>query len=69
MTDEIKTPIQYIDVDEEYAGQRLDNFLLARLKGVPKSVIRIAKEKLREGLFRNKSHLFEYSLKKYLEDH
>jgi len=25
-------------------------------------------EKLREGLFRNKSHLFEYSLKKYLED-
>ena len=39
MTDEIKTPIQYIDVDEEYAGQRLDNFLLARLKGVPKSVI------------------------------
>ncbi|MBU2426080.1 MAG: 23S rRNA pseudouridine(955/2504/2580) synthase, partial [Gammaproteobacteria bacterium] len=39
MTEEIKTPIQYIDVDEEYAGQRLDNFLLARLKGVPKSVI------------------------------
>jgi len=39
MTDEIKTPIQYIDVDEEYAGQRLDNFLLTRLKGVPKSVI------------------------------
>ena len=27
-----------------------------------------AKTKLREGLFRNKSHLFEYSLKKYLED-
>jgi 23S rRNA pseudouridine955/2504/2580 synthase len=39
MTDEIKTPIQFIDVDEEYAGQRLDNFLLTRLKGVPKSVI------------------------------
>ena len=27
-----------------------------------------AKEKLREGLFRNKSHLFEYSLKKFLEE-
>lgn len=39
MTDEIKTPIQFIDVDGEYAGQRLDNFLLTRLKGVPKSVI------------------------------
>jgi 23S rRNA pseudouridine955/2504/2580 synthase len=24
-------------VDEDYAGQRIDNFLLARLKGVPKS--------------------------------
>lgn len=26
-------------VDAEYAGQRIDNFLLARLKGVPKSLV------------------------------
>src|SRR5687767_9145531 len=28
-----------LSVDEEQAGQRLDNFLIARLKGVPKSKI------------------------------
>ncbi len=39
MTQETRTPVQFIDVDAEYAGQRIDNFLLARLKGVPKSVI------------------------------
>lgn len=30
---------QFINVDAEYAGQRIDNFLVTRLKGVPKSVI------------------------------
>lgn len=39
MTQETRTPVQIIEVDAEYAGQRIDNFLLARLKGVPKSVI------------------------------
>ncbi|MFC4656450.1 MULTISPECIES: 23S rRNA pseudouridine(955/2504/2580) synthase RluC [Rheinheimera] len=39
MTDEIKTPVQFIDVEEDFSGQRIDNFLLARLKGIPKSVI------------------------------
>lgn len=29
--------VQWVEVDAEYAGQRIDNFLLARLKGVPKS--------------------------------
>ena len=29
--------VQWIEVDEGGAGQRLDNFLTARLKGVPKS--------------------------------
>ena len=29
--------VSHIEVGEEEAGQRLDNFLLARLKGVPKS--------------------------------
>lgn len=27
------------------------------------------REKLREGLFRNKSHLIEYSVKRFLESH
>ncbi|HEY7773400.1 MAG TPA: RluA family pseudouridine synthase [Marinagarivorans sp.] len=31
--------VKFVEVPEDYAGQRLDNFLLARLKGVPKSVI------------------------------
>ncbi|WP_337842125.1 23S rRNA pseudouridine(955/2504/2580) synthase RluC [Rheinheimera sp.] len=39
MTEEIKTPVQFIDVEEDFSGQRIDNFLLARLKGIPKSVI------------------------------
>lgn len=29
--------VQLIEVHAEYAGQRIDNFLVARLKGVPKS--------------------------------
>ena len=29
--------VDYIVVDGEHAGQRIDNFLLGRLKGVPKS--------------------------------
>lgn len=33
------TGVEYVDVDEGRAGQRLDNFLAARLKGVPKSAI------------------------------
>jgi 23S rRNA pseudouridine955/2504/2580 synthase len=31
--------VRYIDVTEDEAGQRIDNFLMARLKGVPKSRI------------------------------
>nr|MBP9035879.1 23S rRNA pseudouridine(955/2504/2580) synthase [Pseudomonadales bacterium] len=31
--------VHLVEVDEEQAGQRLDNFLLARLKGVPRSSI------------------------------
>ena len=31
--------VQWIDVAEDEAGQRIDNFLMARLKGVPKSHI------------------------------
>ena len=31
--------VSYVDVDASRAGQRLDNFLVGRLKGVPKSRI------------------------------
>ena len=31
--------VRLVEVDQEQAGQRLDNFLLARLKGVPRSRI------------------------------
>ena len=31
--------VQHLDISEEYAGQRVDNFLLRHLKGVPKSRI------------------------------
>lgn len=34
-----QTGVQYLEVSEEYAGQRLDNFLLRQLKGVPRSKI------------------------------
>lgn len=33
----INTAVQWVEVDGEHAGQRIDNFLIARLKGVPKS--------------------------------
>ena len=31
--------VSFVEVDPEYAGQRLDNFLIRHLKGVPKSRI------------------------------
>ncbi|RKR06359.1 ribosomal large subunit pseudouridine synthase C [Kushneria sinocarnis] len=31
--------VQWLDIGEHQAGQRLDNFLLARLKGAPRSLI------------------------------
>lgn len=31
--------VQVITISDDEAGQRIDNFLLARLKGVPKSMI------------------------------
>ncbi|MGJ3352816.1 23S rRNA pseudouridine(955/2504/2580) synthase RluC [Providencia sp. Je.9.19] len=31
--------VYFIDISDDEAGQRIDNFLLARLKGVPKSMI------------------------------
>lgn len=34
-----KSSVQYIDIDEAYVGQRIDNFLIARFKTVPKTKI------------------------------
>ena len=33
----IRTSVQKIGIDEDLAGQRIDNFLMARLSGVPRS--------------------------------
>jgi 23S rRNA pseudouridine955/2504/2580 synthase len=35
--DPLPAEVQFVDIDADVAGQRLDNFLIARLKGVPKS--------------------------------
>ena len=32
-----KTPVQFIEIDDEHVGRRIDNFLLNKLKGLPKS--------------------------------
>jgi 23S rRNA pseudouridine955/2504/2580 synthase len=34
-----KTPVRTLSVDEAVAGQRIDNFLIRQLKGVPKSYV------------------------------
>lgn len=39
MNDTTKPQVRFITVDHEDAGQRIDNFLLKTLKGVPKSMI------------------------------
>ncbi|MGI5309684.1 23S rRNA pseudouridine(955/2504/2580) synthase RluC [Rheinheimera sp. WS51] len=39
MTDEIKLPVQIVEIEDDFIGQRIDNYLIARLKGVPKSVV------------------------------
>ncbi|MDP4537324.1 23S rRNA pseudouridine(955/2504/2580) synthase RluC [Alkalimonas collagenimarina] len=39
MTDDIKLGVQIVEIEPDFSGQRVDNFLITRLKGVPKSVI------------------------------
>jgi 23S rRNA pseudouridine955/2504/2580 synthase len=38
-TESPQPQVQMITIDEDHAGQRIDNFLLTKLKGVPKSMI------------------------------
>lgn len=35
----MKTPVQFVTVDENHNGQRIDNFLMTAIKGVPRSLI------------------------------
>lgn len=39
MTEQINTKVQNITIESDFAGQRIDNFLRTKLKGVPKSLI------------------------------
>ncbi len=39
INNQVQLPVELVKIDNELAGQRLDNFLIARLKGVPKSRI------------------------------
>ena len=39
MAENSKRGVQFEEVSEDYAGQRLDNFLMSRIKGAPKSLI------------------------------
>lgn len=39
MTEKPEKSVQFLVIDEKHAGQRLDNFLLAVRRGVPKSLI------------------------------
>jgi len=34
-----RTPVQLVKIESDYAGQRVDNFLITRLKGMPKTRI------------------------------
>lgn len=39
MPNQSSVPVQYVTVEAEYEGQRIDNYLIRVLKGVPKSLI------------------------------
>ena len=57
----IRPKVQWIEITEAAAGQRLDNFLLARLKGVPKSriyrIIRKGEVRINKGRCQAKQRL------------
>lgn len=36
---EIKTSVRFVDIDDDMAGQRIDNFLRNQLKNIPKSMV------------------------------
>ncbi len=56
----------FVEVDKEHAGQRLDNFLITRLKGVPKThiyrIIRKGEVRINKGRVRQTTRLVEGDL-------
>ena len=56
-----KPKVQWIDISEENSGQRIDNFLITRLKGVPKTriyrIIRKGEVRVNKGRINNKYRL------------
>lgn len=56
-----KTKVQWLKITEENSGQRLDNFLIAFLKGVPKTriyrIIRKGEVRVNKGRINNKYRL------------
>lgn len=53
----------FVEVDKEHAGQRLDNFLITRLKGVPKThiyrIIRKGEVRINKGRVKQTTRLVE----------
>ncbi|MDN7137765.1 23S rRNA pseudouridine(955/2504/2580) synthase RluC [Pseudidiomarina sp. 1ASP75-14] len=39
MSENQQSQVRWVTIEADYAGQRIDNFLLAQLKGVPKSLV------------------------------
>ncbi len=39
MAENTKRGVIFEEVEEDYSGQRLDNFLMSRIKGAPRSLI------------------------------
>ncbi|PCI21584.1 MAG: 23S rRNA pseudouridine(955/2504/2580) synthase [Piscirickettsiaceae bacterium] len=57
MKTELQHTVQFVEVDENAEGQRLDNFLMSRLKGVPKGhiykIIRRGEVRINKGRAKN----------------
>ena len=55
--------VQYLEINADQAGQRIDNFLLSRLKGVPKSrvyrLLRKGEVRVNKGRIRPEYRLIE----------
>ncbi len=59
--DSNKPKVQWVDITEENSGQRIDNFLITRLKGIPKSkiyrIIRKGEVRVNKGRISNRYKL------------
>ncbi len=65
-TTNTKNKASFVEVDAEHAGQRLDNFLITRLKGVPKTmiyrIIRKGEVRINKGRVKQTTRLVEGDL-------